>query len=175
MIDFKTGPSFRLFYPGMILFIAGIAVCFYNWIAGLPLMAIAVYVVISPSGVEIDATQARFRKYIQFYLFKAGFWKSYLPESGVSLDLYTSKSSARAIAGAQTNWYGSGPGKSFLVHLTGVDGKRIEIKEIMNYPEARAFANDLAGKLGILFIDNAETFFNKAAQTRRKKEAGGRK
>lgn len=173
--DIFSGASFRFAFTGLFVFVAGLSFCFLLLLPGLLITALGIWLIISPSGVQISKEGNKVKKYITFGLFKAGLWKTYLPADGITLDLYTSKGSTRSVAGMQVGWYGTAPGRSYIIQLTGTDHEPIEIKEIMDYPEARKFAEKLAAELDIPFTDHAESLLNKAVANRAARDPRSRR
>ena len=128
----SEGKTNSLILPAVIGLFAGAVVCVFIPIAGVILLAFAISLFAATTGLEIDATDKRYRKYTSYFGFKWGIWHSV--DSVIAVDLKLS-----AENGTYYHRLGERSHKSITYDLITEEksGKQQTIYEFMEYKPAK--------------------------------------
>lgn len=147
-ITISEGKTNSLILPAVIGLFVGAVVCVFIPIAGVILLAFSISLFLATTGLEIDATDKRYRKYTSYFGLKWGVWHSAV--SVISIDLKLS-----AENGTYYHRLGERSHKSITYDLIIEDSfdKAQTIYEFMEYKPAKQAIKAFAEALQVEMTD----------------------
>lgn len=109
----------------------------------VPILLFGTLISLSIKGVIIDTNKRKIKNYLSFLIFKIGFWKSISEYKHVVLFLNNNSQTMNSRGSSTTVKI-----KSYSVQLRSPD-KKIELKEYINYNEAKELLTYVADKLSL--------------------------
>jgi len=156
-------PGFKSQYviPGLALFVLAIALCFtaHLWWLSIPCFMVAVVLILSIEGTEIDYENRQLKRYTDFFVFKQNTQTDLDGFEMVSIvfERKSSKGISAFFSSGASSMYGSREKItqqiSFEMYLYGFTKEKFFLAEFGSHGEARKVAEKMRQNFGIKIED----------------------
>ncbi|MCK6649456.1 MAG: hypothetical protein L6Q66_07360 [Bacteroidia bacterium] len=160
--EIKLGYTFEYFIPGVLSIILGAVFFFWNIVLGAMVLCFGIALILLQTGIEIDRSKNKLRKFYQLFPIKFGQWLNMGDFSAVELRRTNESQTMQHRAGQTTV-----ETKTFDIILLEKSGRIIELNDFKSYSIA-AKTLILISETFLLQSRNEVEEIRKAAMQRRK-------